>query len=1078
MFQNDIDLALSFDDVLIRPEYTEIESRNDVDTSVEVAGIPLSVPLISSPMDTVTEAKMAITIGELGGMGVLHRFASDEERINMIYEVQGKFGRVPVVYAVGASQHEMDFMMKVERELSHYYVDAVCVDLANGWSITCKRMIEFIQDKFPELKIIAGNVACGEGYRFLAKMGVDAVRVGIGSGCFTASTKVLMSDGTYKNINKIQVGERVINKFGQPVRVNAVINNGFKKVKRVRTSNWAEPFYVTDNHQYWVSDLNDVKRLNKRSKRRIIEKGNRIKWMPIGMTNKKVVALTPSNIQFELPESFEESLEKYTKSNHYLNDIVIKSNYEVGYVFGMMLGDGHAFLNTNGKTEIGRINCYLGSHEENIADKFISCLKNNFGVSAKKIYTDSIINVVSYSKPLAHFFDQFKIGGQKSLPKKFLVKNKEYIQGIYDGLVDSDGHTDSYGRVTFTNTSEKLKELFEFCSIFLGKTIQSVLINPTTGGLKNCNIDNCKPSYRVRNHTSNRMSENYWYSTILEVEDTEVLQETWDIEVDCPTHSFIANNSIVHNSICSTRIQTGIGIPLLQSILECHEERVNLLRRGENAPDIIADGGIKYPKDLAKSLIAGASAVMCGGIFAGTEEAPGEVIQISEKDFRKRYRGMACYSDDTEVLTYKGWKLFSDVTLNDEILTLNHESNVAEYQKPIKKYEYDYIGEMYSINSKTIDLLVTPNHKLYIAKSNWHRENQYKLIEAQDAYDFKKVTKRNRNHYMYKVRVNWNGKYVERFTIPKSDLTFNMNDWLDFFGFWIAEGSIYKYIQKKKYEVYVTEISNNDKDLMNHYSEILSSAGLKHAIQIKKGKTRRGKQDHYIIKVYNRNLYNYLEKFGKAKDKFIPNEFKFLCSEQLNTLLDGIFKGDGCKSRNTICTVSKKLADDIVEIGIKAGRYPRKTLYRRAGTNWKNFKHNYDLYYINVNKDAPSETFVHEKHQSIKEYTGKVFCVEVPNHIICVRRNNKIAWCGNSTALQNEKRGGLKKGTVAEGVSTLIPYEGSLEKVVNEFAGGLKSSMTYVNARTTKEYIGTPHRLIRITDNGLTESHAYGTRKR
>ena len=91
-------------------------------------------------------------------------------------------------------------------------------------------------------------------------------------------------------------------------------------------------------------------------------------------------------------------------------------------------------------------------------------------------------------------------------------------------------------------------------------------------------------------------------------------------------------------SICKTRIMTGIGVPTLSSVSDCYAEKMSN-EAFENV-SIIADGGIRYPADLVKSIAAGADAVMAGRIFAGTLESPGEVINVNGKKM-KVYRGMA-----------------------------------------------------------------------------------------------------------------------------------------------------------------------------------------------------------------------------------------------------------------------------------------------------------------------------------------------------------------------------------------------------------------------------------------------------
>jgi len=86
-------------------------------------------------------------------------------------------------------------------------------------------------------------------------------------------------------------------------------------------------------------------------------------------------------------------------------------------------------------------------------------------------------------------------------------------------------------------------------------------------------------------------------------------------------------------SICTTRVVTGAGVPQITAIIECVEAA-----KGSGVP-IIADGGVKFSGDVAKAIASGADSVMIGSLFAGTEEAPGEVILFQGRNF-KTYRGM------------------------------------------------------------------------------------------------------------------------------------------------------------------------------------------------------------------------------------------------------------------------------------------------------------------------------------------------------------------------------------------------------------------------------------------------------
>lgn len=105
-----------------------------------------------------------------------------------------------------------------------------------------------------------------------------------------------------------------------------------------------------------------------------------------------------------------------------------------------------------------------------------------------------------------------------------------------------------------------------------------------------------------------------------------------DLTVD-KDHSYTIEGTVVHNSICSTRIQTGHGVPSLDSVIDCAETTHDVA--------IIADGGIKNSGDIAKALAAKADFGMIGSILAGTDCTPGDIIVGHDGSKRKVYRGMA-----------------------------------------------------------------------------------------------------------------------------------------------------------------------------------------------------------------------------------------------------------------------------------------------------------------------------------------------------------------------------------------------------------------------------------------------------
>ena len=98
-------------------------------------------------------------------------------------------------------------------------------------------------------------------------------------------------------------------------------------------------------------------------------------------------------------------------------------------------------------------------------------------------------------------------------------------------------------------------------------------------------------------------------------------------------HSYTIEGTVVHNSICTTRIQTGHGVPGLETIFQCAQSDRNA--------KIIADGGLKNSGDIVKALAAGADAVMLGSLLAGTSCSPGTIFKTKSGELRKTYRGMA-----------------------------------------------------------------------------------------------------------------------------------------------------------------------------------------------------------------------------------------------------------------------------------------------------------------------------------------------------------------------------------------------------------------------------------------------------
>lgn len=168
-----LSLGLSYDDVLIVPQSSPVQTRENVSTRTRLIGdIKVDVPVISANMDTVTEVDMAQAMTDFGGVGLLHRFMDPESQADMVASVDGTVGA-----SVGIDE---DYV-----ENARMYFDAgadfVCVDVAHGHMDRCVETVDELTTEV-DSPIMAGNIATAEGAKDLALAGADSIKVGIGPG--------------------------------------------------------------------------------------------------------------------------------------------------------------------------------------------------------------------------------------------------------------------------------------------------------------------------------------------------------------------------------------------------------------------------------------------------------------------------------------------------------------------------------------------------------------------------------------------------------------------------------------------------------------------------------------------------------------------------------------------------------------------------------------------------------------------------------------------------------------------------------------------------------------------------------
>lgn len=181
-------VGLTFDDVLLLPNYTDVK-REEIDVSSYLTQkIKLAIPLLSAPMDTVTTAKLAIALGKLGGLGVIHRNLNLEKQVNEVKKVKKE--DLLTAAAVGVGK---DFEERVAA-LVKAGADVLLIDSAHGFSKWVIEATQFIADKYKNIALISGSVATAAGAKALIGAGAAALRVGMGPGSI-CTTRVVAGMG-------------------------------------------------------------------------------------------------------------------------------------------------------------------------------------------------------------------------------------------------------------------------------------------------------------------------------------------------------------------------------------------------------------------------------------------------------------------------------------------------------------------------------------------------------------------------------------------------------------------------------------------------------------------------------------------------------------------------------------------------------------------------------------------------------------------------------------------------------------------------------------------------------------------
>lgn len=356
-----------------------------------------------------------------------------------------------------------------------------------------------------------------------------------------------------------------------------------------------------------------------------------------------------------------------------------------------------------------------------------------------------------------------------------------------------------------------------------------------------------------------------------------------------------------------------------------------------------------------------------------------------------------CFDDQTEILTINGWKKFEDVLPGEEVGTLNPQTNAFEWQAPYDYTKQDYEGEMLHFKARSVNLMVTPNHRLWArryepslgrSKNVKHPEKarkwiedtelEWHFLEAQEIATYKGNVRQK--WQMRKSVEKWVGSALgETFEIPyrhpKKYASFpikhigsvSTNDVLRLIGWYVTEGHIREGV------ISICQSKRVSPENHGEITSLFKRLGFNPHV---------GGRDNKDIRVGSVELAEFLtSQCGSgSRNKYLPMWLKNLPPEKLQIVFDVMVKGDGWNRKPNgwgYKSISPRLLSDFGEIAIKLG------------------------YAVNFHKDtcyvSQEQVFpTINKKPDVISYKGKIYCVSVPNGIIMVRRKGKTIWSGNS----------------------------------------------------------------------------------
>ena len=356
----------------------------------------------------------------------------------------------------------------------------------------------------------------------------------------------------------------------------------------------------------------------------------------------------------------------------------------------------------------------------------------------------------------------------------------------------------------------------------------------------------------------------------------------------------------------------------------------------------------------------------------------------------------ACYSEDTQTLTEQGWKYYWEIEEGELIATLNPDSLQLQYREPIGGIHlYDYDGPMMHFENRNTDVLVTPEHWMWIKANLGFEKVRAKDIEA------------NRFSFMSSAFSREPLLQAERFVeIPEMILNDGPNAgtrgkvqiplslWVEFVSCFVADGSTTpEFVGGKRRCMYNISLSAKKERKVEVFKRIYSQ--LKElGFRVFEPATDKNGMVHFILadKVLWKMLRDNCGR--KASEKRLPMEFLHYDSDTLSLSLRNLQNTDGTidsregRTSWSYSTTSQELADQVQMMAIHLGHRANMVMTKGKGNKS-------DCYRVLITPDRIEHLVTSEQIEE-EWYSGKVYCYEVPGHLFFTRREGKVTVQGNT----------------------------------------------------------------------------------